>query len=315
MHIKNLYKLGLAAFTALALLVMGCENPTVWNEDSEARSVRAGAATIANVTIAGTIDTEISPATVTITLDSDSFTVTVTTPPTDVTSWFNMPTGLKAEVTGISGDNDEIATITVTGKPTAVSSFYIRGTIPGTDLASGYPSTITVNPSALYDILWPRSGWTQSASSPLPTSAVNSAAYGNKVFVVGSRNDGTASYSPDGGATWRPIDPGFGSNWISNIAFINGAFYAGGEGGTLSTSQNGMAWTVIGTGLLNGEDIRAIAYGNGVMVIGGTNGEAEWTTTPTNPQSWTPITGFPSSFTATSTALPLVPTPAVVPCL
>ena len=287
-------RLGLGALAALALLVMGCENPSVWNEDSEARGVKAGTAAISPVSIDGTQGTTLKVSVI-ITLASDSFVVN---PGTDATSWFaNLPTGLSAIVNSISGSTDNIATLTVSGTPTVVSSYWIRGTVPEAALESGTVAPIAPSQEAVYNILWPRSGWTQSQTSPLPNSAVNSAAYGNGVFVVGSRNDGSASYSPDGGATWRPINPGFGTNWISNIAFLNGAFYAAGEGGTLSTSQNGLAWTVIGTGLLNGEDIRAIAYGNGVTVIAGTNGEAEWTTTPTDPQSWQPIQGFPSSFT------------------
>ncbi|MDR0630193.1 MAG: hypothetical protein LBG24_11295 [Treponema sp.] len=287
-------RLGLGALAALALLVMGCENPSVWNEDSEARGVKAGTATISTVSIDGIQGIPLKVPVI-ITLASDTFVVN---PGTDATSWFsNLPTGLSAIVNSISGDDDEIATLTVSGTPQVVSSFWIKGTVPGAALDSKTPAPIDPSQDAAYNILWPRSGWTQSASSPLPTSAVNSAAYGKGVFVVGSRVDGSASYSPDGGITWRPINPGFGTNWISNIAFINGAFYAGGKGGILSTSTDGTKWTVIGTGLLSGEDIRAIAYGNGVMVIGGTNGEAEWTTDPTNPQSWTPITGFPSSFT------------------
>ena len=96
-------RLGLGALAALALLVMGCENPAVWNEDSEARGVKAGTAAISPVSIDGIQGTTLKVPVI-ITLASDTFVVN---PGTDATSWFsNLPTGLSAIVNSISGDDD-----------------------------------------------------------------------------------------------------------------------------------------------------------------------------------------------------------------
>jgi hypothetical protein len=224
---------------------------------------------------------------VVITLDDDTFNVAEDT---DVSVWFsNLPTGLTAIVDSVSGDQ---VTLTVSGEPTVVSSFWIRGTIPGSALDSTTPATITASESAVYDITWPYyDTWTQSGTSPLPNAAVNATAYGKNIFVVGSRNDGTGAYTIDCGASWETVDI-LGANWVSILVYINGTFYAGGDNGSFASSTDGIDWTPFTTQLLGGADVRAIAYGNNVTVIAGTNSQAMWTDGyPTDSSTWTAIGG------------------------
>jgi hypothetical protein len=107
---------------------------------------------------------------------------------------------------------------------------------------------------------------------------VNAAAYGNGVFVLGNFNDGTVAVSTDG-TSWIQASTGI-IGYIKEIAFINGTFYAVGANGSLGTSIDGSTWTTPVTGLLNGNTVNSIAYGNGVYVIVGNGGQAAWTTDP-----------------------------------
>ncbi|MHB9293245.1 hypothetical protein Holit_02366 [Hollandina sp. SP2] len=290
---------GLILLGAFALAVMGCDNPVqTWDEAAEARAVTVGTATINPVTISGTINTPIPSTLVTITLVNNTFDSNITG--TDASLWFaNLPQGLSASVTSLRSRN-QVAEITVSGTPQAVSSFYIRGTIPGSALIiDSDPIDITPVSTVVYDIRWPFAQWTQSGKAPFADGSVNASAYGNKTFVVGNRNNGTAAYSLDGGATWDQINVWSGSNHISYLTFINGLFYAAGDGGSLASSPDGITWTLISaSGLLNGEDIRTIAYGNRITIIAGTSGQAAYTNGyPTSGSTWTALTIVPS-FTA-----------------
>jgi hypothetical protein len=181
-----------------------------------------------------------------------------------------------------------------------VSSFYIDVTIPASDLTTG-SDPIVINPvsTVVYDIRWPFAQWTQSGIAPFADGSVNASAYGNKTFVVGNRNNGTAAYSLNGGVTWTATKVWAGSDHISFLTFIDGLFYAAGNGGSLAASPDGSTWTLIsGTGLLNGEDIRSLAYGNGVTILVGTGGQAAYTRGyPTATSTWTSLT-IVSGFTA-----------------
>jgi hypothetical protein len=297
--------LGAALLAALALFVTGCDNPVqTWDEESEARKFQAitvGTATISPVTISGTINTAIPSTLVTITLTGNLFAVTLGD---DVSAWFtNLPAGLKAQMNTVSAMRN-VVTIIVSGTPQALSSFFIRVTIPVSALAAGVdPIVVTPNPSAIYDIRWPYRNWTQSSAQsgtqPFTTGSVNASAWGRKIFVVGNRNDSSAAYSTDGGASWTTTNTGFGGAHVSVMTFMNNMFYAAGDKGSLSSSSNGSTWTLIsGGGLLKGEDIRTIAYGNGITIIAGTNGQAAYTNGyPAAGSSWTALTIVPG-FTA-----------------
>jgi hypothetical protein len=291
-------RLGLAALAALALVVMGCENPAVWDGDAESRSVTAGPAVITPVDIDGTLNTAIDPVAVHIAVSGDEFIVNIGA---DASGWFsNLPAGLIATVSNIGGDGNDTVTITVSGTPTEISSFWIRGEIPGTALDSGVSSPISTTAYASYNIRWPYPSWDHT--TVFSNGAVNCATYGEGLFVVGNRRAGEVAISPDNGRTWDIVflwNAG-DKDWVSSLAYINGTFYAGGNYGMLASSPDGQTWQVIGQKLLNAEDIRTIAYGNGVTVIGGTNGQATYTPGyPSSTSTWRAITGFDPAYTGT----------------
>jgi hypothetical protein len=278
-------------------LFSACENPVLQSGDAEfaARKVGIGTATIGNVSIDGTIRSAFSDSVV-ITLTGNSFDVSAGD---DVTNWFtNPPLGtFSAVIASIA--NNQIATITVSGSSTVVSSYWIRVTIPEDDL-SIKDGDIVIVPvaTATYNILWPRSGWTKSVQPPFTDGSVNASAYGNGTFVVGNRNNSAAAYSTNGGATWTAANTQFGGAHVSFMTYINGAFYAAGDNGSLSSSSDGKTWTLIGQKLLNSADIRTLAYGNGITIIAGTGGQAAYTQGyPTASSQWTSLTIVPG-FTA-----------------
>jgi hypothetical protein len=295
-------RLGFAALAALALLVMGCENPTVWDENAQARSVGVGSATIGPVCVKGTLYTVIDPVEVVITLTGNEFDSSLLVG-TDVSAWFtNLPEELVATV---SANNGSTVTITITGRPKTVSSFWIDVTIPASVLVDDTdPITVTAVNTAVYDIRWPYPNWEHS--EVFPDGAVNAAAYGEGVFVVGNRNAGEVAYSLDNARTWTIVevwDTGSPEDWVSIIAYIDGTFYAGGNFGKFASSANGKTWTTFTNTLLNEEDIRAIAYGCGTTVIGGTNGQAERIDGyPADTLNWTQVKIFGTTDTINSIA-------------
>jgi hypothetical protein len=291
-HVRSI---GIAALMALTVFFAACNNLALSDSDPAARSVRFGTANIAPVTVTGVINTALTQD-VYITLTSDEFDEDLDP---DATSWFsNLPAGLSAEVTDFSGNS---ATVTISGTPTEVSSFWIRGAIPGDALVSGTPAPIAVNRAALYNILWPIAGnWT--ASTPFATGSVNATAYGkigsSKIFLAASRVDDNVAYSING-EDWEPNNIGFGStNHVIYIAFINNTFYAVGTGGNMAYSTDGIAWEIV-SGLLSGNNINSIAYGNSVWVIVGNNGSAASAADPSAAANWTPltiVTGFSANY-------------------
>ena len=63
-------------------------------------------------------------------------------------------------------------------------------------------------------------------------------------FVAVGYN-GKAAYSDDGGETWTGVDSTFGNTSILSIAYGNGIFLAGGDGGNVRQSSNGISWSNI----------------------------------------------------------------------
>jgi hypothetical protein len=302
-HVKWLSSIGTAALLALAVFFTACDSPLSLDEDSAARAVRTGTATFGVVTIDGTIGTGLSNQ-VNIDLVGNTFIVDEGT---YVTSWFtNLPAGLTAQVAINYGPR---VVIIINGTPQVVSAYYIRGTIPASALdIKDANITIAVNPNAKYDIRWPYTGWTQSANPALQGGSVNAAAYGNGAFVVGNRNNNTGAFSTNGGATWTQVQIFPVNAHVSSIVFIGGAFYAVGDLGTLSYSTDGRGWTLIAAGLLGGADIRTIAYGKGVTVIAGTNGQAAYTTGYPSPTSnWQPLQGISSTANFNSVVFGVLP--------
>jgi hypothetical protein len=126
----------------------------------------------------------------------------------------------------------------------------------------------------------------QAAADAKIAAEIQAAAYGNGVFVAGSRSDGTAAYSPDG-IFWTALDATattFGSNSFQQIRFLNGKFYAVGTGGAMASSSDGVNWTALSQAAITSR-INDIAWGAGKLVIVGNagimaysdNGGSTWT--------------------------------------
>ena len=116
-------------------------------------------------------------------------------------------------------------------------------------------------------------GVTWSRSSIAPATV----AYGDRGFVA------VRTFA------WRSID---GINWDEPMltatpsislcsAYGSGYYIAGGDGGSLQRSSDGLAWELLNSGVTN--DITGLAYGNGVFVA---TGPAGLILTSTNTVQW-----------------------------
>ncbi|MDR3337576.1 MAG: hypothetical protein LBT16_10270 [Treponema sp.] len=139
--------------------------------------------------------------------------------------------------------------------------------------------------------------WTAVTGSPFEELTVYKVAYGNKVYVAtgGSSN---AWYSSDG-VTWAastdkaalmPRDPT--TDNISGLGFGGGKFLAvGGSGSNKARAYttDGKTWVDSGANddTNGGFNAKAVAYGNGIYVIGGSSGRIAYTDKPEDGTSWT----------------------------
>lgn len=116
--------------------------------------------------------------------------------------------------------------------------------------------------------------------------------YGNSRWVVAGGS--SAATSTDGGLTWSSITIGFSN--VRSVAYGNGTWVAVGDSSALSTSEDGVNWTVRDTSswLAAGLEIYALAFGNGVWVLGTAGGAAAQALDPTG--GWDAIAiGFSST--------------------
>ena len=107
--------------------------------------------------------------------------------------------------------------------------------------------------------IWNTSAWTEVFTFGGP------AAYGKGIFVSVAWNSTTASYSVDGGVTWKrstlPANPGW-----AGVAYGNGLFVATAYGtSTYATSPDGITWTP--HTFQTSANWNVATYGNGVFVV------------------------------------------------
>ena len=109
-------------------------------------------ASIANVTVGGTVGTALSGQTATITLSNDEVAGSGLTNE-DASGWF---AGLPAGVTVLaSAPESRTITLTFGGTPTATSTAQFNITIPGSVMGHGGSITVTANPDAKFNIVAP----------------------------------------------------------------------------------------------------------------------------------------------------------------
>jgi hypothetical protein len=129
-------------------------------------------------------------------------------------------------------------------------------------------------------------GVTWTAVSPYSgifPSTINAIAYGNGKFVAGG-SGGETAYSTDGVNWIKGPDKILGTYYYSSsnpqricsietIAYANNKFVAGGDGGKMAYSTDGVTWTPVTTTAFDfpnefKADIRAIAWGGNKFVAG-----------------------------------------------
>ena len=134
------------------------------------------------------------------------------------------------------------------------------------------------------------------------TSAINSIAYGNGIWVaVGDY--GLASYSADG-ITWTALTAGddtgikFGTTTAYSVTYGNDKFVAVGGSGKASYSADGITWTALTAGVSTGIKFGttttgySVTYGNDKFVAVGSNGKASYSA---DGITWTALTGGSTS--------------------
>lgn len=82
--------------------------------------------------------------------------------------------------------------------------------------------------------------WSTRHTDADPNAYLSDVVYGNGVYVS-SGSGGSVFYSSDG-VTWT--ETFVGSGWIGSMAFGNGTFVIAGNGGTIATSTDGANWTI-----------------------------------------------------------------------
>lgn len=116
-------------------------------------TVSNSSAAVGNVTVSGMQGEDITATDVTLTLTNDTFKNAITAD-TDVSGWFkNLPAGLVAK-TEVAA-NGTTATITISGKPTAISTAAMAITIPAAALTGNATITTTANANAKWSIAAP----------------------------------------------------------------------------------------------------------------------------------------------------------------
>jgi hypothetical protein len=133
---------------------------------------------------------------------------------------------------------------------------------------------------------------------------VNAIAHGNNKFVAGGSR-GKVAISPDGVNWTKGQDEILGTYYyspsypqsiasINTIAYGDNKFVAGGSGGKIAISTDGITWTVRGEKILGTSEsnnnvaysIDAIAYGGGKFVAGGSRGKMAYSS---DGVTWTPV--------------------------
>ncbi len=148
-------------------------------------------ATVADVTIAGTVGTFLSASSdVTITLANDTFKEMISTK-TNVKGWFtNLPAGMEAHTTNDIAAGATEAKITIDGNPTAASNAEMAITIPAAYLESNADLTVTSNPNAKFAI---------AKGDPTCTAPTATATYGQTLSEITLTNP---TGNTDGTWTW-----------------------------------------------------------------------------------------------------------------
>lgn len=144
--------------------------------------------------------------------------------------------------------------------------------------------------------------WT-TVSPNFGTFSLNSIAFGASVFVTVGVG-GTAFYSSTGTTVWTQTDLKFGGSNAghsptatqgfanSGVIFANSLFIAYGDGGSLSTSTDGITWTPRNSGFDSTVAITSVVFGGTTwLAVAATPGTLNGVIAATSPDgiTWTPV--------------------------
>ena len=172
-----------------------------------AKPAPAASATVANVTINGTVGTALEGTNeVTITLTNEKFVAM--NADDDVAAWFtNLPTGLEAKIkANVDADATE-AIITISGTPTVAKAEAIAITIPAEKVAGTDAVTVTENAEAKYAIV--------AASVPAASATVDNVTISGKTGTAIAGQDVVITLNGD---TFKAMDKDADvKDWFTNL--------------------------------------------------------------------------------------------------
>jgi len=135
------------------------------------------------------------------------------------------------------------------------------------------------------------SSWTSRTSSFGGGNITAVASNGTSLYVAVAQS-GLLATSPDG-ITWTQRTSGFGSDDILEVAYGDGYWVIVGQSGKIATSTDGITWTLRTSGTT--QDLRAVAFGNGLFVAHEGGGSYRFFTASDPTTTWTARTSTFSS--------------------
>ena len=124
---------------------------------------------------------------------------------------------------------------------------------------------------------WYGDHWRQ-ATGFNPAHSINALAWGDtggygRLVAGGSNGSLYFAHEGLGVMDWRPAGGGaFGAYAVRAVAYGNGVFVAGGDGGVAARSSTGEHWNRSATTVFGGSGILAVTFGSGVFVAAAHNG-------------------------------------------
>jgi hypothetical protein len=146
---KKKFLFGMIALLSASLVFMSCPPEA----DPEPETPATPAATVADVTISGTVGTALTPQPITITIVNDTIKTEIAAN-APLTNWFGgLPANVTAKAQTAVTAGATSVTIIFEGTPTAVSSAQLAIIIPAVRLTSNAALTVTPNADAKFAIV------------------------------------------------------------------------------------------------------------------------------------------------------------------
>jgi hypothetical protein len=201
---------------------------------------------------------------------------------TDITGY---PSDVTYKLAKISGGKAEVPLYMANASASTYSDSFIA--YSGNDTITSV-SIIIINESSLK-----ASNASSAIMSNLGMKTITTGTFtnGNMTIDWGSGGNGTSN-------VWTTVtNSTFGTDSILAIAYGNGKFVAGGDGGKMAYSADGITWTAVSDSAFASDNfIHAIAWGNNKFVAGGTNGKMAYSADGITWTAVKPISGSATKF-------------------